>query len=389
MIPPPTSSLEQIFATHLRTLATTLQPSTINGYRYTVRNFLGYLHAAFPEVHRLSQLRRDPHIVGWLRKLAEQQPPLSSTTRRSCLCDLRRLLEDFADQGHRLPPQLIRRQDFPPRPCCLPRALSPEEDQRLQQELRRRDDLTALALLLTRLTGMRIGECIDLPLDCLRPLGPQQWALHVPLGKLHTERLVPADEDIRTILARILSLRSLAPAAWLTRFPTLLLPRLGDRGCFYKTLLSALAEAAQSVQCSRPVVPHQLRHTFASEMVRLGTPLPVLMRLLGHTDIRMTLRYVTVTQLDLQRQFFQTRQNTPSHPLPNLFTPPDACVTTSDLPHITRALAATRHLLEMFRRQLTDQAAQAKLRHLDRRLLDVASQLEQLPSDGSSSNSVA
>jgi site-specific recombinase XerD len=386
---PPRSSLEQIFTTQLRTLATTLQPSTINGYRCTVRNFLSYLHIAFPQVHRLSQLRRDPHIVGWLRKLAEQQPPVSNTTRWRCLCELRRLLEDLADQGHTHPPQLIRRQDFPPLPCCLPRALSPEEDQRLQQELRRRDDLPALALLLTRVTGMRIGECIDLPLDCLRPVGPQQAALHVPLGKLHTERLIPADDDIRNIVARILTLRSLAPPAWLIRFPNLLLPRLGDRGCFYKTLRNALAEAARSVHCSRPVVPHQLRHTFASEMVRLGTPLPVLMRLLGHTDIRMTLRYLSVTQLDLQRQFFQTRPNAPSHPLPNLFTPPEASAATSDLPRIRRALAATRHLLEMFRRQLTDQAVQAQLRHLDRRLLDIASQLEQLPSDGCSPNSAA
>ncbi len=50
----------------------------------------------------------------------------------------------------------------------LPRPWSPQDDQRLQQELRRTDDLPADALLLTRATGMRIGECIRLPLDCLR-----------------------------------------------------------------------------------------------------------------------------------------------------------------------------------------------------------------------------
>ena len=38
-------------------------------------------------------------------------------------------------------------------------------------------------------------------------------------------------------------------------------------------------------------------------MVRLGVSLPALMQLLGHKDIRMTLRYVQVTQQDLQRQF--------------------------------------------------------------------------------------
>src|SRR5580704_11332399 len=37
---------------------------------------------------------------------------------------------------------------------------------------------------------MRIGECADLSFDCLRFVG-HGWAIHVPLGKLKTERLVP------------------------------------------------------------------------------------------------------------------------------------------------------------------------------------------------------
>ncbi len=46
-------------------------------------------------------------------------------------------------------------------------------------------------------------------------------------------------------------------------------------------------------------------------MLRLGVSLPALMQLLGHKDIRMTLRYVQVTQQDLQREFHRARQNTP------------------------------------------------------------------------------
>jgi integrase len=37
---------------------------------------------------------------------------------------------------------------------------------------------------------------------------------------------------------------------------------------------------------------HDLRHSFASEAVRQGVSLPVLMKLLGHSDIKMVLRYV-------------------------------------------------------------------------------------------------
>jgi integrase len=110
------------------------------------------------------------------------------------------LLDDLAANGHSIQPDLIRREDFPQLPQYLPRPLPPQDDQLLRDELRRTDDLPANALLLTRVTGIRIGECIALALDCLRQVGPDQWALHVPLGKLHTERLVPVDEDGRHIM---------------------------------------------------------------------------------------------------------------------------------------------------------------------------------------------
>ena len=84
---------------------------------------------------------------------------------------------------------LLGRDDVPRKEHHLPRPLTPEQDQLIQRELLRRNDLLSNALLLLRHTGMRIGECVDLSFDCLRPLGPDQWAIHVPLGKLKTGTL--------------------------------------------------------------------------------------------------------------------------------------------------------------------------------------------------------
>ena len=315
-------SLEQILEAHIRTLALTLRPDTVSAYRGAARRFLSYLRTAFPQVRRLSQLRRDPHLLGWFRSLCEQQPPLCNKTRANLLICLRRLLDDLTANGHSLSPDLIRCEDFPPPPHYLPRPLSLQDDQQLQQELRRTDDLSANALLLTRATGIRIGECVDLALDCLRQVGPDQWALLVPLGKRPTERLVPADPDIRQIVARILALRAVAPPACLAHSEGWLLPYSGSRDALYQTLRPALAHAAQRAGCSGPVTPHRLRHSFASEMVRFGVSLPALMQLLGHKDIRMTLRYVQVTQQDLQREFHAARQNAARpHRLPTLSIP--------------------------------------------------------------------
>jgi hypothetical protein len=67
----PGHTLEQIFEKQVRTLSLTLQPFTVVKYQYVARYFVGYLRETFPEVRRLSQLRRDPHMLGWFRWLCE------------------------------------------------------------------------------------------------------------------------------------------------------------------------------------------------------------------------------------------------------------------------------------------------------------------------------
>jgi integrase len=371
----PTRSLEQIFEAQVQTLSLTLQPFTVAKYQYVARHFVGYLRATFPKVRRLSQLRRDPHMLGWFRWLCELRPPVGNHTREQRLLCLRRLLNDLVLQGHPLRLGLILHEDFPARPEYLPRALSPEDDRRLQEELRRADTLYSNALLLTRVTGIRIGECIHLSLDCLRHVGPEQWALHVPLGKLHTERLVPLDSEGLRLLNRILELRALASPGRLAKSEGFLIPRIGGRFALFQTLRLALADFARRAGCadSSPISPHRLRHTWASEMLRCGISLPALMHLMGHKDIRMTLRYLKITQPDLRREFYKARQNTTqSYPLPSL----SVSTATADLPGIIQALAATRHLLEMYRRQLSDDKTRRRFQRLDRRLLDVDQQLQ-------------
>jgi len=110
-------------------------------------------------------------------------------------------------------------------------------------------------------------------------------------------------------------------------------------------------------------------------MLRCGISLPALKELMGHKDIRMTLRYLKITQPDLQREFYKARQNTAyAYHVPAL----SACTTTADIPGIRQALAATRHLLEMYRRQLSLDKIRCRLQRLDRRLLDVDQQLQNI-----------
>jgi integrase len=370
MTPTP-DDLELILEGQIRILALTLRPNSVKGYRTAARRFLRYLRSAFPLVRRPGELRRDPHFIGWFTSLREQQPPLSNRMCWLYLLLLRRLLHDLAARGYAISPDSIRADDFPRLPRWLPRPLSPQDDQRLFSYLRSQQDLFSEALLLVRLTGMRIGECMGLSRDCLRQLGENQWALHIPLGKLHSERLVPADEEIRETVSRILVLTCDPPAQ------PFLLPHRGQGEALYHALRLALAKAAQKADCSCKVTPHQLRHTYATELIRLGVSLPAVMQLLGHKDIRMTLRYIQVTQADLQREFHAARRTDQNlHRVPVLA--PSALSISLGPSAIRQAITAALHFLEMHRRQIEEVKIKAKLQRLQWRLLAIRKEADKL-----------
>jgi integrase len=157
---------------------------------------------------------------------------------------------------------------------------------------------------------------------------------------------VPLDSEGLRLLKRIGELRALASPTRLTKSKGFLLPRVGGRFALFQTLRLALADFAKQAGCAdaSPISPHRLRHTWATDMLRCGISLPALMQLMGHKDIRMTLRYLKVTQPDLQREFYKARHNTAqAYSLPSL----SASAATADLLGIGRSLASTRHLLEM------------------------------------------
>lgn len=375
------ATLQQVLTAQIQTLAPTLRPSTLRNYRCATHRLLLHFGSAFPKLQRLDHLRRDPHLLSWFASLwqphSPSHAPLSNSTRRQHLVCIRRLLDDLSVNGHTLPYDLIRREDFPPLPHYLPRPLSPIHDQLLQRQLCSHEELPCLALRLMRATGIRVGECIDLSVDCLRQLAHDQWALHVPLGKLHSERLVPVDDDLRAIIARMLPLRAatLSDGQSTTTAPWLLPRTTPSHNVWYQALRSALKQAAQLAGCP-PVQPHQLRHTFATEMLRLGVSLPALMQMLGHKDIRMTLRYAQVTQEDLQREFYFARGNTTQpHRVPELasFT-----AAVAGLEAVQQSLRSAGHLLEMFRRGLADGKQSRTIQRLRRRLFDILRKLDSI-----------
>jgi site-specific recombinase XerD len=367
-------TIEQVFEKYLQGLAVTRRPSTVGQYRITLRGFMAFLKAHYPEVRTLSQLRRDPHILGWLISLAQ----LRNCTRRHQIFDLRRCLRDLAEEGHDLRYDLIVRRDLPRQDKYLPRPLSPEDDLRICAQLRKRGTVECIALLLMRATGMRIGECLNLAVDCLHEMGNNQWGIHVPLGKLHTERLVPLDEEGRKLVATLAELRKQALTKAQTSSRFLLLRKDGRRPS-YDRMATALRKAVRKAHCSASrITTHQLRHTFATEILRGGASLPAVKELLGHTKIDMTLRYTQVSQVDLQQQYKEARAL-----LANSYQVPALNRTRAQTIHpfvrVLHSLSDAAHLLEMYRRRLNDRRQEPTIRRLLNRLSKISSILKSLP----------
>ena len=368
--------LADLFGAAIDSLGTALAPNSVRQYRGTARNFLLYLGADHPEVASLDQLRRDPHILAWMAKLRSRIPPLAPVTYISRLIFLRGILQELAWSAQ-LPElaQLLRRQDVPRPPRRLPRALSMQQDQLLQQELLRRNDLGANVFLLLRHTGMRIGEAADLSLDCLRPSGTDQWTIHVPLGKLKTERMVPVDSFVCQLVQRLRFFRSFDPLPADGR----LLARSSTREALIRKLRRYLHTVCAEAGIAKRIVPHQMRHTYASEMLRSGVEFVSIMKVLGHASPEMTMLYLEVALTDLQREFQQARLH-PRHLVPQPKT--QLAPARAGFDGVIDSILTPQHVTEMYRRTLPDGAPRRCLDRLSNRLTKILSEVRELNPPG-------
>jgi site-specific recombinase XerD len=372
-LPPLQHPLAALFQRAAQSLTTSLNQETIRFYQCTIRNFLNFLGARYPQVQSLQQLRRDPHILAWFTCLRSHHPPLATVTYSIHLFHLRRMLEELAGtEGLPVLAHLVFRQDTPRREHYLPRPLTADQDKIIQQELLRRDDRNSNAFLLLRHTGMRIGECADLPFDCLRFVG-HGWAIHVPLGKLKTERLVPVDSFVCRLVDRLRLLRSQDPLP----ADGFLLARPTGRHALMRKLRNSWRDFVATVGITKRIVPHQLRHSFGTEMLRAGVSLPAVMKLLGHLNPEMTLRYLEISLLDLQREFHLARSQ-PRHLLPASRLPASISSSQPNLASLLDSLHVTQHVLEMFRRTLPHGPDRRLLDRLANRLTKINSETRKL-----------
>lgn len=154
------------------------------------------------------------------------------------------------------------------------------------------DSWRAYALAATAIdTGIRIDEALGLRQD---DVDFENLLLKVR-GKGRKERIVPFSFELRRVLFKWEQAREKHqwPAEWV--FPTRGGAKLNQRN----------ALRAHHILLKRLGIPksgfHRLRHTFATSYLQNGGEVVRLSRVLGHTQITTTMRYLHLMTTDLQK----------------------------------------------------------------------------------------
>jgi integrase/recombinase XerD len=291
-----------------------LSHATLRTYAFALRAAWIWMRSQGVTLDQLTQV----HFLEFIRYLHEQGPrPPAPRSINLWLLALRRLYEFHS--GHALP-RARGLSDEPISPFCRPRGLLyPQRfrkrrpllhvkvPRRLVEPLDRKElarffaslktwrDLTIASFML--FCGLRSGEVLGLTLRDIQ-LDQDQIRVH---GKGNKDRILPLAPEVRSSLSRYLRHERPHNTTHDVLFVVLKGPRRG-RPMIPSGLRSVFRHHRKRSSVAR-ANPHRFRHTFAADMVRSGMSVPALMRLMGHSHIDMTLRYVNLSAEDIRDEF--------------------------------------------------------------------------------------
>jgi len=279
----------------LDSLEPILERRTINGYRGGIRLFHRWIDENKISLKKIQ--RQD--TSAWLQHI--NGLGYTPRTRRGIIIFVRVYLRWLQEQKLLTcnADELLKNSDKPKEPKYLPRPLPPAADQEIQKRLELKKNVYCQALLLMRLTGLRIGELMSLELNCIRHDNLGNQFLKVPLGKLKTERLVPLNKKALKTIKKIQKNKGMP------KNRAFLLETENGNKTSYEKYSTALKEVSTGLETNGTVVTHRLRHSYATSLLDGGMSLVGIMKLLGHNDISMTLRYAEITQHNVREQYFQ------------------------------------------------------------------------------------
>jgi site-specific recombinase XerD len=267
------------------------RPNTIRGNGTAIILFLSFLKATGRTL--LETITRDD-VSAFIEH--EQDRGLTANTVSTRLRSLYAFFRFLIDRDV-IHPDVLKRKMRIKVPDALPRAIDPDDIQRLLEVLDKPRD-RALILALLR-TGMRIGELLNTK---LRDLNLKEKLIEIfEAQKNRTGRVVYLSADACRALKKWLRLKN--PQ---TQY---LFYGRGGRALTYAAARCIFNRYMDKAGLShKGYTLHSLRHTCATELLNAGMPLECLQPLLGHQCIEMTRRYARLTDNTRREQYYKAME---------------------------------------------------------------------------------
>ena len=162
----------------------------------------------------------------------------------------------------------------------------------VEKLLERADDVERAIVLLAAEAGLRVGEIRGLQWTDLKG---EQITIRRALDRQTDEIIAPKHNKPRTVP---MSPRLVSALASLPRLGLWVIAESDGSLADYELLSGCVNALYDRAGVERPKKPmHCLRHTYGTVMAR-RVPLPVVQKLMGHSDIATTMRYVDVSEDD-------------------------------------------------------------------------------------------
>jgi len=269
-----------------------LRSSSIDAYRATLEGFREYVCARWIERGPEQMTPRD--VLEYLDYLRRERDNGASAINRQVTV-LRNFYRAIVAMGY-LEPRDNPLANFPKVKAArrkLPQILNEEEVKHLIEQpkidtvlgLRDRAIMTILYG-----TGIRASECAGLT---EQDIDWQEKAIHV-VGKGGHERTVPLNEDVVHMLRQYRIARG--PVKLKDSFFRSREGGVMSRNAIYERVRTT----GRKARIEKRVSPHQLRHTFATHLIKAGVGLVTVRDLLGHRLITSTQIYIHLTAQDLR-----------------------------------------------------------------------------------------
>ncbi len=180
-------------------------------------------------------------------------------------------------------------------PRLLIEPLGPDQVRSFLRSLKKYRDLAIVHLML--LCGLRSREVLELHLD---DVIWRERRLHVR-GKGQRDRVLPVADVLGRVLRDYVKLERPTRNAERRLFLVLKGARRGQP--MTPAGLRSLFRQRRRQPTLAIANAHRFRHTFGTDMARAGVRLPVLQRLMGHADMKMTLQYIELSLVDVADEY--------------------------------------------------------------------------------------